>query len=428
MRIRPAGLRQTIGVRAAGFLLLLGACGGGEVRRVSARAHALAGSWHGSDAPAPSPGSAAGPTRIYVDASLSMLGFGDCASGAAVEDLLNALAPALAVDSAMVFGRSASGQLATRKTVRIARGAFCRGFFRELNNPDYELYDLMAKDSASVAIYVTDGVQSDEGGGTPVKTLASLSRHLAAGRAIGLVAFKGRFNGPLWSERNNRFIGKSEGKQRPFYLITLGPSVAAIRDVLRRTGVSARPEWIGSYLFSREMLACATEASGAIRLIDAEARVGWVFVEATELRKVQSESVVQMRCPVAEGSVLSAVTADVNVRAFRWSGTDFVPAATPSWVPTAAEPSRRGNDLAALLPLRPDRSPGFRYLHLDVEFLPLLAAVSPQLDSLSTDDDGSMEAVERTYRLRTFVRQLGQTLLDSLPAGRRRTSITIAND
>ncbi len=412
-------------------ILLLAQCGSDERARVAREGERLATEWRGAASAPPAEAAApAGLQRLFVDASQSMRGFGACARGVrSVEELTRWLPTALGVDSASVFGQPRPGRAPAIESQRFRRDLFCEGYFGALNNPDYELYRRLTADSTTISLYLTDGVQSDEQGGTIVRTVDLLARHLAAGRALGFVVFRMPFSGQLWSERLNTMV---EGRAvvsttaRPLYLVVLAPTSASLRSLLGRLALPTRQGWAATWVLSREELLCATNVpaiSGAPKL---KRDIGWLMIDASKLPTGPNDALLTLSCDVPQGFPVSRMAADVPLAVWAWGPSGFKPVETTGALQAGATSGTDGSSLSLKFLFKPPRElPCCRYMHLGVEFRPRVARLAPLLDSLSTPDDGTPDAVGRTYRLAELVQRLATELLDSIPAGRRRGSVTI---
>lgn len=399
-------------------VLLLMSCGS-EQNRAQARSRELAR----ADARSVSPQARSAArtvgrddVRIVVDGSMSMAGFVGCGQQPTQFDVvLDRLMTELRVTSVSVFGEGGRGG----PTEASGRPLHCPELYNRRQNADYKLYAQIAADSQGPAaqLYLTDGVQSDLGGNSQSPSVDQLARWLDEGRALAILAFRSRFEGPIWSEMRNRFIDTAVVERRPFYVFAFARSDEALDRALG-TLSQATMDSARVVRFARSAVACALTPD-SVRAFTKDVAIPWVMLSQPTTASAASGAVRVMdhACEVGPEFPLASVRPIVRVAKYlRWTGSDFVEDALPRGTEfRAAGTGRDGRArIEARLPM-PTTPTRFGLFHLRVGAE--AGAVRDWIDALSADSDADISAHERTYRFAWLVERLARVQLSyAVPA------------
>lgn len=384
-----------------------------ELDRVMAASRKLSGDLAqadsgGSARPATAPAPKGDETRLYVDASRSMAGFVGCSATATEFDqVLDRMANDLGITSVRLFGESAGGAPLVEER-SLDRSVHCPDAFRRLQNPDYELYTLMEGDSAArVNVYFSDGVQSATSAATPSPSVRALQAWLAKGRALAILAFRGRFAGDAWSEQRGAWMGPVDVPDRPFYVFVLAPSEKDVDETLAKLSPSLQPE--ATLRFPSAPFSC-----GVRRRVAAQAETTsppWALVPPSVHRQMAENPVhvSDYACTIRAGYPLRAVEAALSASYRRWDGQGFgdegalpEPAAFTLGKPA---PGATGS-VTPLHGTVPRDQPGTLFGFYHLRLTPRPGALRPELESLSTESDADRGQFNRTYRFSWLVEHL----------------------
>lgn len=358
-----------------------------------------------------------GETRLYVDASRSMAGFVGCGQTATEFDqVLDRMANDLGVTTVRLFGQAMGGGSLVEERA-LDRDVHCPDAFRRLQNPDYELYRMMEADSAAgVNVYFSDGVQSAAAAATPSPSVAALQRWLASGRALAILAFRGRFAGEAWSEQRGGWIGAVDVPNRPFYVSILAPSEAAIDEALGRLSPTLRPEAV--LRFPAAPFDCGIRRRLMVQ--QETTSPAWALVPPSVHAQMatQPAHVADYECTIREGIPLRAVEAAVRADFRRWDGQKLGDgAALPQGAAFRLQPpaASEGKSVAALQGTVPRDQPGTLYGFYHLRLSPRPGALKPELEALSTESDADPGQFNRTYRFSWMVEHLVRTQFARAP-------------
>jgi hypothetical protein len=384
-----------------------------ELDRVMAASRNLSGALAradsgGSAVQATAPAPAGDETRLYVDASRSMAGFVGCrATATEFDQVLDRMANDLGITSVRLFGQPAgAGTLVEERP--LDHSVHCPDAFRRLQNPDYELYTLMEGDSAArVNVYFSDGVQSATRAATPSPSVRALQGWLAKGRALAILAFRGRFAGDAWSEQRGGWMGPVEVPDRPFYVFVLAYSETDVDETLAKLSPSLQPE--ATLRFPSAPFSCDIR-----RKVAAQAETTsppWALVPPTVHRQMAENPahVADYACTIRQGYPLRVVEAALSTSYRRWDGQDFggesaLPE-TAAFTLGKAAPGAAGS-VTPLHGTVPRDQPGTLFGFYHLRFSPRPGALRPELESLSTESDADHAQFNRTYRFSWLVEHL----------------------
>lgn len=385
----------------------------GEMQRVAEASQALAQQLASADAvrrpdpPARASPHASAETRLYVDASRSMAGFVGCRNAPTKFDqVMDRMANDLGITSVRMFGTvSGGGTLVEERP--LDRGTHCPETFRRLQNPDYELYALMERDSsAPVNLYFTDGVQSATFA-TPSPSVAALQRWLAARRALAILVFRSRFAGEAWSEQQGEWIGSVDVPNRPFYVFVLAPHEDAIDRTLDQLSPSLRPDL--TLRFPANPFTC-----GLRRRIAAQREAAsppWALVPPSVHQQMVGKqvAVADYSCAIREGYPLRTVEAAVRSTYRRWDGQRFggeSPLPENASVRLQPAMARSEGSTATVTGTVPRDQPGTRYGFYHLRLTPRPGALRTEVDALTTNSDVDPRQFDRSFRFSWLVEHL----------------------
>ncbi|HEX6372610.1 MAG TPA: hypothetical protein VF006_27065 [Longimicrobium sp.] len=379
-----------------------------EASRKLAEQLAQADSGATGSTPAPPKGAAGGETRLYVDASRSMAGFVGCrTTETEFDQVLDRIATALEITEVQLFGTTSPG-VPLMEERKLDHSVHCPDTFRRLQNPDRELYAMMEADStARIHLYFSDGVQSDARAANPSASVRELQRWLANGRALAILAFRGRFSGEAWSEQRGAWMGPVDVPDRPFYVFVLAPSEKDVDETLAKLSPSLRPE--ATLRFPSAPFSCSIR-----RRVAAQRETSsppWALVPPSVHRQMAENPahVADYACTIRDGYPVRAVEAALAANYRRWDGQDFgAEGAVPeSAMFTLGKPAQVAT--GAVTPLHgtvPHDQPGTLFGFYHLRLTPRRGVFTPELESLSTDSDADKAQFNRTYRFSWLVEHL----------------------
>lgn len=345
---------------------------------------------------------------MYVDGSQSMAGFTAGRVATLFDEVLDKITFTVGIDSLYRFGQYPGGFFERFPASSQMRQT---EFYDRTNNPDQQLFSRILADTTGRAfLYITDGVLSDQGGLNQASVVNQLTSHLARGGGIGLLVFRSAFRGRAWSEQNKAWIGEADVEARPFYLFLIAPSEASLDILFTRLG-SLRLSADHLYRFDRAAVSCAPLLAKKMPTEYAVPKRHWYWVPLDELEKQQREHMLTYSCDVEEDFPLTGFQADLKSTLYTWdlSAKRFRPspetAASVRLAVSSDKTDSSEHKSEATVTTFFDLPAGrFHFLH--VRAASPLGHLRPELDSLSTDSDATLEAFTRTYRLGWLVEEL----------------------
>ncbi len=413
--------RRALYIFSVALLLMLSACSG-EVDRVIEESRSLAqqtaNSEDATSAPQPIPINTDKPTLtlpiqenipiLYIDATRSMAGFAGDRNPTNYDIVLDRITTDLSITSVQRFGQSNHSDLLHQEP--IGRNVHQTAFYDRLQNPDFALYRAFLSDSLKrTHIYLTDGVLSAERGENPAAVVEALQAWLAQGRALAILAFRSRFEGPAWSEQQKNMIGYVKVDDRPFYFFIFAPSETALDGLLNRLSNQLLREAI-LLRFSPGAIDCSVRKA-PLPVITEMINPPWVMLPPDTFRKMTPGNpgiVAYYTCNIDEAYPLKTVRPNLNVRYRQWTGTTFtdarneLPAGTLFRIDTTATPMGVEAQISAVL----TKDPMTRFGFFELAFRYDPGTLKDTVESLSSISDAHPEDFNRTYRFSWIVDQL----------------------
>ncbi|MDP9348899.1 MAG: hypothetical protein M3P24_07150, partial [Gemmatimonadota bacterium] len=239
----------------------------------------------------------------------------------------------------------------------------------------------------------------------------ALQRWIAAGKGLAILAFRGRFAGALWSEQRNSWIGHISVEQRPFYVLVLAESDAAVSEVLRRLSPQVRGR-ARELRFSGAAAECRIESAASNFFEKADTPTTWVFLSSAEREAADAgRPVGVLRCAIPAAGPLATVEADPTVEYRAFDGARFGPFGPPppgTQFRLASAKGEAGGSSAELTAQVPPQQPNTRFGFYHVRLAPRPGQLKADVEALSTDSDLALEAAEKTYRFSWLVEHLAR--------------------
>lgn len=409
-------LAQSIRSRSLFVVLLLSACAGeeGRVRSASidlSRRVFRASPSHRRQA---QPAARAAGYVLYVDGSQSMAGFAGCRTQPTqFDEVLDRTAVDFGLRSLVRFGTGGSAR-ASLVPSAIDPAIHCSPFYDRAQNADGDLFEhILADTSASVHLYLTDGVQSDLTT-TQSPSVTMLRRWLENGYALEILSFRSQFDGRGWSEARKRWVGNWKVDDRPFYLFVFARTSDALTRTLARLSPSVRSTAIG-IRFGGSPTRCSTEP--VISRADSRPSPSWMFISkpATGQLRQASTPVIRFLCSSGEDSPIASVRFILDSLQYgRWNGKEFAfPADAPLGIAiTADSTANLAHGFSSIVSLRLTDDPTTRFGFLAVQMVPGQITVQPNVAALSTNSDGDVSSANKTYRMSWVIEQLARADLE----------------
>jgi len=348
---------------------------------------------------------------VYVDASQSMRGFAGCQTAPSqFNNTLDRVTSDLAVTTIVRFGERTSGSSDLFESVPMSRAVHCAPFYDRKQNPDYALFQRAFADSQSrPVVYFTDGVQSDWQGSNPGPTLGLLTQWIKSGRALAVLGFRSRFAGSGWSEQQQRMLLGIALLDRPFYVFILAASDADIDALMQKIS----PSVVGNasrIRFRQNAVSCKL-LPGNTPKYSSSANPPWALVEYKNIEA--SKALLKQECDIDKDYPMTSLTPAIGLqyRRFR-QGVFEASTSIPAGTNVKARVSATSTTMHANV--GPDASARYGWYLITVRAD--AGSLRPDIDSMSTDSDGSAAAFSRTYRLSWLIEHLARTHLASQPA------------
>lgn len=359
---------------------------------------------------------------LYVDASRSMAGFGGCNERQTDYDLiLDRLATELSIVAVYRFGEEVRGSGNAFERRVLARELHCPTFYDRMQNPDYELYHRLNRDSTgTTSIYVTDGVQSDLLGANQSPSVRELEDWIRADRALAILAFQSTFSGQAWSEQRQQMIATVTGTKRPYYAFVFAKTESDLEALLRRLSRETLAKATLLRVTSDSVQCSAVPASKLPKYATA-ATLPWAMIDAYTYKSLQAlpSVVAEYRCVVPTSFPFEAVLPRIEEsRYLAWEGGEFI---VQKGLPGGAVFStdsvavrKDGNTafLKATLPFDEKHRFGHYELHISAS----AGALRRSVRDLTTDSDAAVSDFDRTYRFGWLVEKLARARFEQRPA------------
>lgn len=381
-----------------------GCGGGGEEKNVRDASKALAASLAAETTPAPSSkagGTGGNGVRIYVDATRSMAGFVGCSERlSAFDKVLARMASDLSVSQVVLFGEPSMPGKSLYDERPLDRSVQCPDQYSRLQNPDFKLIERISADSAAgLNVYLTDGVQSAMSAATPSPSVRALQQWVSGGHALAILAFRGDFDGPGWSERLGRWIGNASVPDRPFYAFLFTRNEEEMDRALARLS----PELTrGATLIRLRGGAAACRVEPQVLASTGTSNPLWLLMTAAAQDSLAARPgvIANYSCRIGPSYPVRAVPARIEATHRPWLGNAFGDAQTlPPGVAFSADTATATQEgsIAPVWASIPDvASTRFGFYHLVLHGQP--GEIKPSLLALSTDDDADPASFDRTYR------------------------------
>jgi hypothetical protein len=348
---------------------------------------------------------------MYIDASQSMAGFVGCRGATTEFDAtVDRLANDLGIADVTMFGEGRGAMLQQRP---LDAAVHCPDAYRQVRNPDFALYQAIRSDSSSgVHLYVTDGVQSASTAATPSPSVAALQQWISEGKGLAILAFRSRFSGPLWSEQASRWLGRAEAAARPFYVIVLAPSDAAVDAVIARLSPSLK-QHATEMRFSGPGTDCDVRRK-ASQIVDAKSDPVWMFIGSAQRAQGSGGALplAEMRCAIAPSAAIGEVGARLVVDYHPFRGGSFGPSGpVPAGTQFQASSTGAVPDTSVVLVSAsvPPKQPGTRFGFYQVRMTPVPGLLKPAITELSTESDAAVSSAGSTYRFAWMVEHLARS-------------------
>jgi hypothetical protein len=350
---------------------------------------------------------------LVIDGSQSMRGFADCnRSGYEYSTIVDRLTTDLGVTGVLRFGQDAMNRSRVLDTLQLSRVIHCAEFYDRRQNPDYELYKIVADDSTNATyVYITDGVQSDISGTNLSPSVVALKNWLESGHGLAIIGFRSRFSGRAWSEQLQRMFDNISVESRPFFAFVLAPDES---ELDRAIGQLSSQALLAAEVirFRNTALECSVELHQGIPYWNHQS-----FWWAVKLDAIRSDTLADYRCQIDPEYPFKSVTPVIAAEYTERTDGAFPPLG-PTPGGTAFSIGRiktKGDSSSAeiLVPIPKSTSNRFGYFQLRVS--PKPGAFRQEIEQLSIDTDADPANFSKTYRFSWLVDQLARTHLTKTP-------------
>ena len=367
---------------------------------------------------------------MFIDITQSMAGFTAGAVYREFDEVMDDVSSALGLSRVVLFGKSGALFQESAASFVLHDEAVYTGE----NNPDYCLWDFALNwDGDKPIVYLTDGVQSAESIGAPGPSVDALKKWLEKGHHVGIMAFRGKFSGRLWSEQAGNWIGvvsedfvsEASEKRRPFYLFVLASDEDELEDVfeqldntLRQDGAALKPQYgtsLTTVQFGERERACNLRSTMPYFMAETSSR--WTWVDDQRIPAFKTDPGTEIGTwvcddlenapsgPSASGSVeFKYWEWDRNARAFGG------PKNNPQGAKFNLEENTLRGTLGSNFPGTPTRHT-FWALEVSGERGPM----RPDLRALSTFSDATLDAADKTYRFDWLIANLAAADFERRP-------------
>jgi hypothetical protein len=344
-----------------------------------------------------------------------MRGFAGCSDNPTeFTNTLDRVTSSLTVGSVVQFGEASKGSPEVFKAMPMGKEVRCPAFYDRLQNPDYALFKAALDDSSGKTyLYFTDGVQSDWQGNNPGPSLDVLEQWMKSGRALAILAFRSRFNGPAWSEQAQRMIANITTTERPFYLFILAQSDEAMNSTLQKLPTSLLGT-ARTIRFGTEGVQCKL-LPGDVPKYKSSSTPPWSMIQYPNIKP--GKSLLDYRCDLRAEYPIAEVIPHVELEYRQWDGKAFVAHPGPpsgSALTPLPTTSAGGSSIVRLQGSLPDdRSTRYGFYTVRIDGSP--GAPRAWIDSLSTDSDAQPDTFAKTYRFSWLIERLAKADLGMRP-------------
>jgi hypothetical protein len=354
---------------------------------------------------------------MFIDITQSMAGFTAGAVYREFDEVMDDVSGALGLSRVVEFGRKGAALFTEGAVVRSLHS---EAAYSGLNNPDYCLFDFALNwDGDKPIIYLTDGVQSAKSISASGPSVAALTKWLERGHHVGIMAFRGKFSGRLWSERAQDWIGpvrEDSETRRPFYLFVLASDEAELEDVfeqldstLRQDGAALKPQYgtsLTTVQFGERERTCNLTTTIPYFTNDPPSRWTWVedlkiatfaVTDTTEIARWECDELVNAP---SDPSVRRGGSVEFTYREWDRAASAF---GDPIGNPLGAAFSFQRGTLTGKIGNDPLIQP---YTFWALEISGERGPMRPDLRALSTFSDATLDAADKTYRFDSLIENL----------------------
>jgi len=362
----------------------------------------------------PSPSAEAEDALMFIDVTQSMAGFTAGATFREFDDVMDAVSSALGLSRVVLFGKKgALFQERPAGSVLHDETVYTGG-----NNPDYCLWDFALNwDGDKPIAYLTDGVQSAASIGALGPSVDALKKWLERGRHVGIMAFRGKFSGRLWSEQAQNWIGvvpEDPETTRPFYLFVLASDEAELKAVFGRLDTILRPggalhQQFGTNLttvqFGERERVCTLTPT--ISFFVQNRMSNWTWVNNPKIPDFKTDpdtEIARWACNNLENAPSEpSQSGSVEFKYWEWDGTAGAfggPVNNPQGAQFNLEKDTLRGTIGKNVPTTT------RYTFWDLEVSGQRGPLRSDLRALSTSSDATLEAADETYRFDWLIENL----------------------
>ena len=357
--------------------------------------------------------------RVYLDATLSMKGFVNPKQHSAFDDFLEQIGDVLPGCRLYKYGQR--GTTPPRNSSELISPATFGSELHQSNfydlsyNPDDRLIsDLAAEQQPVFSILISDGVYSEPNGSTTPPMVDAIRAWIATGRVFGVFVLKSAFNGPFYSERLRTWLPTVSVTSRPFYAFVFSPNPRRFEDI--REKLQRRFPTMQTFLFSDESVSCFVDTNLRIpSLYDftkpPSTPYAWSMYDSNVFRGQGAVDIdYRLIWTLAPEYAVSDFKTDTSASFYRWQNKTFVESQTQppgfSVSPYVALPdsnSERPKQPAPdfVIHYPKDTTTTYSFYAIAVRATP--RSIRPEIQELSTRDDGIRENANKTYRFFEFM-------------------------
>lgn len=349
--------------------------------------------------------------RIFLDDSLSMKGFaqGPDTTFAKVLGGLHAALPGCAF-----YGFGQKGQEAPADPAQLIRETklgqehYNSDFYGSAYNPDDRLVQELVKEATpQLSILITDGVYSTQRGQEIPAVITAFEKWFQRGGKLGILSFRSKFAGPLYSEKANTFLPPVTTDNRPFYVFVFSPQEQDFKNVREQLKTRLNDALGEVFFFSQEDItalppAIPGEFAGSYDFEAGPVYYWQMFDTALWQQKGTATLTYQLSVKLPPDYPAQHLTPTCYIDSYRWSNGTFIGPQPNAGVPARCEFQGANKDALTLMLNQFSETP-FSFYHVKVDWMGATPKYRPTIEALTTLDDADANNKDRTYRLWSYL-------------------------
>jgi hypothetical protein len=350
---------------------------------------------------------------IYIDTSLSMKGYvvkNDPQEYTEFDKLLDSLGDSTPSARVHLYGQITGDSTGEHLTdpADFGRQIHNQDNYKRKFNPDDLLIErLLAESPPHLNILITDGVHSELDGKKNPPVVTAIEEWLLRGGTFGILVFKGRFSGALYSEQARRMITLKEPVlDRPFYAFVFSPRSLDYEQFATRLRQFAKPLY--EFVFDDEALDIKAASVEGFDDVLYDDRISPPFRFQSLTRQAvnpdrEAAELIHLDMPINKNYPVQYLQLTPEVARFDKEGSTFASASgVEKSIASICEDPKAAPTPGAQVPvycvkLRFKNNPEVPFSLYRLKLRLSVRTLRPEILALSTRDDSQIEHANKTY-------------------------------